>query len=107
MAALRDASELLYPAVYATVMSLDIEREGKDAGIAKLALRIARVIDETTDPKQASALWHLGAELRTCLETLGATPAARAALAKGVKDKPAARENKLEKLRAVSIHKPA
>lgn len=79
--ALRDASELLYPAVYATVMSLDIDRDGKDGAMAKLALRLARVIDQAPDGKeQASALWHLGAELRACLESLGASPAARAAI---------------------------
>lgn len=77
---LRDASELIYPAVYATVMSLDIDRDGRDAGMAKLALRLARVIDETPDSKQASALWHLGAELHKTLESLGASPAARAAM---------------------------
>lgn len=81
---LRDASELLYPAVYATVMSLDIDRDGKDGGMAKLALRLARVIDQAPDGKeQASALWHLGAELRAVLESLGASPAARAALKTG------------------------
>jgi hypothetical protein len=88
MTALRDASELLYPAVYATIASLDIDRDGKDAGMAKLALRLARVIDDTPDGKQqASALWHLGAELHKVLESLGASPAARAAIGKG-KNKP-------------------
>ena len=77
---LRDASELLYPAVYATVMTLDIDRDGKDAAMAKLALRLARVIDETMDPRQASALWHLGAELHKVLESLGGSPAARASM---------------------------
>jgi hypothetical protein len=81
---LRDASELLYPAVYATVMSLDIDRDGKDGAMAKLALRLARVIDQTADGKEmTSALWHLGAELRTTLESLGASPAARAAIKTG------------------------
>jgi len=108
MAALRDASELLYPAVYATVMSLDIDRDGKDGGMAKLALRYARVIDQTPDGKEhVSALWHLGAELRACLESLGASPAARAAITKGSKGKPDAQVSKLDKLRAASLHKPA
>lgn len=80
---LREVDQLLYPAVYATVMSLDIDRDGKDSAMAKLALRIARVIDETPDPKQASALWHLGAELHKVLESLGASPAARAAMKRG------------------------
>ena len=78
---LRDASELLYPSVYAAVMSLDIDHEGKDAGMAKIALRLARVIDDQPDGKgQASAMWHLGAELRAVLESLGGSPAARAAM---------------------------
>ena len=67
MAALRDVSELLYPAVYATVTSLGIDpKDGSDdAGMAKLALRYARVIDSTPDGREhVSALWHLGAELR-------------------------------------------
>lgn len=109
MAALRDASELLYPSVAAAIASLDIEREGKDAGMAKLALRLARVIDQTPDGKEhVSAIWHLGAELRACLESLGASPAARAAMKRGDgKDKPPARMSKLDQLRAASIHKPA
>jgi len=92
MAPLRDASELLYPAVYATVMSLGIDlgpdnAGGKDSGMAKLALRLARVIDQAPDGKaQASALWHLGAELHKVLESLGASPAARAAIKRGARD---------------------
>lgn len=106
MAPLRDTSEWLYPSVYATVCSLDIDRDGKDAAMAKLALRIARVIDQAPDGKaQASALWHLGAELHKVLESLGASPAARAAIKRGEgKDKPAAQVSKLDKLRAASIH---
>src|SRR5260221_7831574 len=86
MAQLRDASELLYPAVYATVMSLGLglgpdNVGGKDSAMAKLALRLARVIDATPDGKEhVSALWHLGAELRATLESLGGSPAARAAM---------------------------
>lgn len=98
MAVLREVSELLYPSVAATVASLDIDRDGKDAGMAKLALRIARVIDETPDAKQASALWHLGAELHKVLESLGASPAARAAIKKP--KTPDAKPDGLAKLRA-------
>lgn len=99
MAMLRDASELLYPAVYATVTSLDIDRDGKDGAMAKLALRLARVIDQAADgDKQLSALWHLGAELRACLESLGASPAARAAIKTPAN--PDAKPNGLAKLRA-------
>jgi len=98
MAALRDASELLYPAVYATITSLDIDRDGKDGGMAKLALRLARVIDQAPDDKQASALWHLGAELRACLESLGASPAARAAI-KPPKPGTDGKQNQVQQLR--------
>lgn len=83
MTVLREVSELLYPSVAATVASLGIDTAdgGKDAGLAKLALRLARVIDQTPDGKEhVSALWHLGAELRACLESLGGSPAARAAM---------------------------
>ena len=95
---LRDASELLYPAVYATVMSLDIDRDGKDGGAAKLALRYARLIDEASDAKQASVLRWLGPELLKVLAELGATPAARAAMKpKGAR--PSERASKLDQLR--------
>ena len=80
MVALRDASELLYPSIYAAIMSLDIDREGKDGGAAKLALRYARLIDEASEAKQANVLRWLGPELLKVLESLGATPAARAAI---------------------------
>jgi len=97
--ALRDASELLYPAVYATVMSLDIDREGKDAAMAKAALRIARVIDETSDAKQRLAYAQLMPELRGILESLGGSPAARAALSRGKRDGKDPQVSKLDQLR--------
>jgi hypothetical protein len=97
---LRDASELLYPAVYATVMTLDIDREGKDAAMAKAALRIARVIDETPDVKQLAAYRDLMPELRGILESLGASPAARAAISRSAKGSAPAQESQLDRLRA-------
>ena len=102
MPVLRDVSELLYPSVSATIASLDIDRDGKDAGMAKLALRLARVIDATPDGKEhVSAIWHLGAELRAVLESLGASPAARAAIKQ---PKPGdAKPNGLQKLRAARL----
>lgn len=96
---LRDASELLYPSVYATIASLDIDRDGKDGAAAKLALAYARLIDEASDAKQASVLRWLGPELLKVLESLGATPAARAAIKKPAKTADA-RPNGLAKLRA-------
>lgn len=102
MPVLRDVSELLYPSVYASVKSLDIDPAdgSKDAGMAKLALRLARVIDATPDGKEhVSALWHLGAELRATLESLGASPAARAAIKQPGKPGDA-KPNGLQQLRA-------
>jgi hypothetical protein len=108
---LRDASELLYPAVCATLASLGIDtRDGtQDAAAAKLAQQYARTIDDAPDGKAyASAIRWIGPELLKVLESLGATPAARAAISKGAaKDTGPARENKLAKLRSVSSHKPA
>lgn len=83
MAALRDASELLYPAVCATLASLRIDTAdgGPDAAAAKLAQQYARTIDRATPGKDyAWALRWIGPELHRILESLGATPAARAAI---------------------------
>jgi len=83
MAQLRDASELLYPAVCATLASLGIDTAegGKDAAAAKLAQQYARQIDAAPPgDKYAWALRWLGPELHKSLESLGATPAARAAM---------------------------
>ena len=81
MTALRDASELLWPAVAETLASLDLAPE--HAAAAKLAKRYAQVIDETTDQKWAMR-W-LGPLLLQALSELGATPQAKNALEKGVK----------------------
>lgn len=83
MAALRDASELLYPAVSATLASLGIDTAdgGKDAAAAKLAQQYARQIDNAAPGKDYGyALRWLGPELHKVLESLGATPAARVAM---------------------------
>lgn len=95
----RDASELLYPAVCETIAVLKLDPDGQDAAAAKLAERYAKLIDEASDAKQANVLRWLGPELLKVLETLGATPAARAAIkkpAKGANGKP----NGLQQLRA-------
>lgn len=98
--ALRDASELLYPAVYAAVMSLDIDRDGKDGAAAKLACQYARTIDEAPPGKEYfGRLRWLGPELQKILESLGATPAARAAITKTPAPAPA-QESRLDQLRA-------
>jgi hypothetical protein len=96
---LRDASELLWPAAKETVAVLDIDPDGKDALAVKAVLRIARIIDETSDAKQANVYRWLMPELTRLLEQLGATPAARAAMKKN--GKPGnAKPDGLAKLRA-------
>lgn len=77
---LRDTDQLLYPAVCETVAVLDTDPNGADAAAVKLAKQYARAIDEASDAKQANVLRWLGPELLKVLESLGATPAARAAL---------------------------
>ena len=95
MAALRDASELLWPAVSETLTQLDLGRE--HAAAKKLAQRYAQVIDGAND--QAWAARWLMPLLLDCLSELGATPAAKARLAKG--GKPAdGKPNRLAQLRA-------
>jgi hypothetical protein len=80
---LRDASELLWPAVAETIASLDLQPE--DAAAKKLAQRYAQIIDDLPDhaPRgtqdQAWAMRWLGPLLLDVLVQLGATPAARKA----------------------------
>jgi hypothetical protein len=100
--ALRDASELLYPAVIASLASLGIDTAdgGKDAAAAKLAQQYARVIDAATPgEKYAWAIRWLGPELQRILESLGGTPVARAAM-KTAKPSADAKPNRLAQLRA-------
>jgi hypothetical protein len=96
---IRDASELLYPAVCETIASLELD--SKDAAAVKLARQYARTIDEQPPGKlYAGTIRWLGPELQKILESLGATPAARAAIKRGEgKDKPAAQVSKLDQLR--------
>ena len=103
MGTLRDASELLWPAVAETLATLDLSSE--HAAAAKLARRYAQVIDSMPDhaprgaPDQAWAMRWIGPLLLDALEALGATPRARAAQkVKGTQDKPRAR-SQLEILR--------
>ena len=94
MTALRDASELLWPAVSVTLTQLDLTDE--DAAAKKLAQRYAQVIDQHED--QAWAMRWIAPLLLDALEQLGATPAARARVKGG---KPAdAPVSQLAKLRA-------
>jgi hypothetical protein len=95
--ALRDASELLWPAVAETLTQLDLGSE--HAAAKKLAQRYARIIDQATD--EAWAMRWIGPLLLDCLTELGATPAAKARFTKGGQP-PDARPNRLTQLRAAS-----
>ncbi len=88
---LRDAGELLGPAVTETIAALRLE--DADTAAVKLAQRYAKAIDDGDD-----ALEKLGPKLLAVLESLGATPAARARLKEG--RAPDATEDPLRKLRA-------
>lgn len=91
MTALRDTSDLVWPAIQETLASLDLKPE--DAAARKLAQRYAQIIDQAPDhsprgaPDQAWAARWLMPLLLDCLRELGATPAARAAITKGARDK--------------------
>ena len=78
---IRDASELLWPAVAETLTQLDLGPE--HAAAKKLAQRYAQVIDQHRD--EAWAMRWLAPLLLDALSELGATPAAVARLTKGVK----------------------
>ena len=96
----RDADELLVPDVRATIAALKLD--GQDAAAAQLALALANAIDVADKP--AAALRWLGPELLKVLESLGATPAARARM-----PKPQAapqRASRLDELRAVRARQP-
>jgi hypothetical protein len=94
---LRDASELIYPNVAETIGALGLL--GQDSAAVKLAQQYARAIDAASPAKYTDVLRWLGPELLKVLESLGATPAARAALEKGVKAQNDAPSG-LQKLRA-------
>jgi hypothetical protein len=86
MAALRDASELLWPAVAETLATLDLAPE--HAAAAKLAQRYAQLIDALPvnaprgQPSQAWAMRWIGPLILDVLTELGATPAAKARITK-------------------------
>lgn len=70
---LRDADELLAPAIEETLASLDLK--GEDAAVAQLCRQYARAIDRARDP--AWAMRWLGPLLLANLEALQATPVER------------------------------
>ena len=91
-AALRDADELLAPAVEETITALKLGE--RDTAAAQLARQYARTIDAAQDPAWA-ARW-LGPLLLKALESLGATPMAR----KGAEGPPGPRRpNRVAQLR--------
>lgn len=92
---LQDTSQTLLGAVEKTISNLS-DVTGADAGAIQLARYYARQIDESDDPRiRSSLLWHVGPELLRVLESLGATPLARAKLKKGGDD---AAEDPLDRL---------
>lgn len=110
MAPLRDASELFWPAVQETLAVLGTKPE--DAAARKIAQQYARVIDATPGhcrgcdaddcgraQTSAWAMRWLAPLLLDTLTALGATPAARAQLAKGANTTDA-KPGGLAKLRA-------
>jgi len=92
---LRDAADLLAPAVEETVAAL--EPGGKDAGAVQLARRYAAVIDGAESP--GAALRAFGPLLLKVLGQMGGTPAARAG--KAARSARAA-PSRLQQLRAAS-----
>src|SRR5258708_30574804 len=76
---LRDGGEVLGLAATATVDALILA--AADAAAVKLAQRYAAAIDDADN--RAEALERLGPKLLAALESLGATPAARAKLKEG------------------------
>lgn len=74
---LRDADELLRPAVAASISALQVT-DDRDAAVVKLAERYAAAIDDAESDERTAALRDLGPKLLAALTALQATPAARA-----------------------------
>jgi hypothetical protein len=96
-APLRDADELLSPAVAETLAALDLKPE--DAAAAKLAERYAAIIDAARDP--AWAMRWLAPLLADALTALQATPMSR----KAVKPSPPG-PSRLDELRMRRVSVP-
>ena len=97
----RDVDQMLWPAVCETIAVLKLDPDGADAAAAKLAQQYARTIDAAAPGKDyAYAVRWLGPELLKVLESLGATPAARAAITGKKPVKPDAKPSGLATLRA-------
>lgn len=89
----RDPDDLLLPAVEHTLSALGLGSE--DAGTVQLCRQYARTLDSCQDP--AWGMRWIAPLLLTALESLGATPAARARLPKRGKPR---EPSGLDKLRA-------
>ena len=100
-APLRDAAELVSPALEESLSALDLD--GKDAAVVALARSYARVLDTSRDPAW-SARW-VGPLFLDALTALGATPAAKAALAKG-QQRGQSGPSKLDELRMRRVSVP-
>jgi hypothetical protein len=96
-APLRDAAELLGPAVDAALSALDLGPE--HAAAEQLARGYARIIDQARDPGWGYR-W-IGPELLRVLSALQATPAAVAAV-KGAKPSGHGQPSRLAQLRAAN-----
>src|SRR5262245_61273110 len=93
--ALRVVSELVIAAVEETIEALTLQPEDKAA--VQLARKYATAIDEADPEDRAEVLEKLGPKMLTALESLGATPAARAKLKGGA---PTRAQNRLEAIRS-------
>lgn len=91
---LRSVDGMLGPAVSEMLRKLDLSPE--DVAAARLAKKYAEAIDAAEDPQEA--LEKLGHRLLAALESLGATPKARALIKKGGASNGG--ESKLAQLRA-------
>jgi len=81
-ARIRPADDLIAPAVAETVNALQLEPE--DAAAVQLARRYAAILDDAYATDDEAKVWNdLGPKLLAVLESLGATPRARALAAKG------------------------
>jgi len=81
-AQLRPADDLIGPAVAETINALQLAPE--DAAAVQLARRYAAILDDAFALDDEVRTWgDLGPKLLSVLESLGATPKARAAALKG------------------------
>jgi hypothetical protein len=78
---LRSADGLVSPAVAEAIQALPLAPE--DAGAMQVARNLAQAIDDAIPEERVDVLARLAPKLLDALESLGATPRARAAIKKG------------------------